>query len=156
MSETLDGITILDLSHGMEGSIATMTLSDFGATVVKIEPPEGDPYRDSPSSLLWNRGKKSAVLNILSKEDQLEFKKLSRSTDVLVESNKPGFMDSLGIGYDDLKKENPALIYCSITGFGLKGPYAMYKDYEGIVRPRAEGLCILRGYPVGKAPISHQ
>lgn len=152
MSETLDGITILDLSHGMAGSIATMTLSDFGATVVKIEPPEGDPYRDSPSSLLWNRGKKSAVLNILSKEDQLEFKKLSRSTDILVESNKPGFMDSLGIGYDDLKKENPALIYCSITGFGLKGPYAMYKDYEGIVQAKSGRLMHFAGLSGREGP----
>ena len=64
MAQVLDGITVLDFSWGMPGSIATMVLSDYGAEVIKVEPPDGDPFRDWPASLQWNRGKKSVILDL--------------------------------------------------------------------------------------------
>ena len=74
MDQVLDGITVLDFSSGMAGSIATMTLSDFGANVIKVEPPEGDNYRAFPSSFLWNRGKKSVTLDTGDDNDLVTIK----------------------------------------------------------------------------------
>ena len=68
MSQPLDGIVVLDFSSGWPGSIATMIMSDFGATVIKVEPPQGDPFRKFPQFHLWNRGKKSVVLDLESKD----------------------------------------------------------------------------------------
>ena len=122
MIQVLDGIRVLDLTQGMAGSIATMTLSDFGADVIKIEPPGGDPYRSFSSSLLWNRGKSSVVIDLKNENGASEFLKLVASADVVVESFRPGYLESLGLGYDGLKLKHPRLIFCSITGFGQKGP----------------------------------
>ena len=98
MTQALEGITVLDFSQGMAGSIATMALSDFGAEVIKIEPPEGDPYRAVPQSHLWNRGKKSVVLDLNDSDAINQIRKLAERADVVIETFKPGVADSLGIG----------------------------------------------------------
>ena len=90
MKQLFEGITVLDFSFGMAGSVATMVMSDFGAEVIKIEPPEGDPYRSVPSSLLWNRGKKSVVLDLTTDEGRDHARALAVSADVVVESFVPG------------------------------------------------------------------
>ena len=100
MIQVLDGIRVLDLTQGMAGSIATMTLSDFGADVIKIEPPGGDPYRSFSPSLLWNRGKSSVVIDLKNENGASEFLRLVASADVVVESFRPGYLESLGLGYD--------------------------------------------------------
>ena len=84
MNQALEGITVLDFTQGMAGSIATMTMSDFGANVIKVEPPEGDQYRAFPPSLLWNRGKKSIVLDVTNKENLETLIKLSLEADVVI------------------------------------------------------------------------
>ena len=133
MTQVFDGITVLDFSQGMAGSVATMVMSDFGADVVKVEPPGGDPYRAHPASLLWNRGKKSVVLDLGTTEGRKQAKALARSADAVVESFVPGDAAALGVDYETLKAENPGLVYTSITAFGDSGPYARYRPYEALV-----------------------
>ena len=137
MAQVLDGITVLDFTWGLAGGIATMVLSDFGAEVIKIEPPGGDPFRGRPASLQWNRGKKSVILDLKTPHGQEQVRGLVRSADVVVESFRPGVAERLGIGYDDLKALRPDLVYLSLTGFGPRGPYARYKGYEGVVAARS-------------------
>ena len=133
MTQVFDGVTVLDFSQGMAGSVATMVMSDFGADVVKVEPPGGDPYRAHPASLLWNRGKKSVVLDLETAEGRKQAKALARSADAVVESFVPGDAAALGVDYETLKAENPGLVYTSITAFGDSGPYARYRPYEALV-----------------------
>jgi crotonobetainyl-CoA:carnitine CoA-transferase CaiB-like acyl-CoA transferase len=152
MIQVLDGIRVLDLTQGMAGSIATMTLSDFGADVIKIEPPGGDPYRSFSPSLLWNRGKSSVVIDLKNENGASEFLRLVASADVVVESFRPGYLESLGLGYDGLKVKHPRLIFCSITGFGQKGPYSQYKDYEGLVEAKSGRLMIFAGLSGREGP----
>jgi len=145
MSQILENTTVLDFSSGWAGSIATMVLSDFGAEVIKIEPPGGDPYRAFPQSLLWNRGKKSVVLDLQSTKGREEAQKLAKQADVIVESYSPGECDAIGLGYQDLSILRPELIYCSITGFGPKGPYAHYKPYEGVIAAKVGRYAVFTG-----------
>ena len=133
MTQVFDGITVLDFSQGMAGSVATMVMSDFGADVIKVEPPGGDPYRIHPASLLWNRGKKSVVLDLETAAGRKHARALARSADAVVESFVPGDAAALGVDYETLKAENPGLVYTSITAFGDSGPYARYLPYEALV-----------------------
>jgi crotonobetainyl-CoA:carnitine CoA-transferase CaiB-like acyl-CoA transferase len=152
MTQALDGITVLDFTQGMAGSVATMILSDFGAEVIKIEPPEGDPYRAFPPSLLWNRGKKSVVLDLNDPDSVENVCKLAERADVVVETFRPGVADSLGIGYEALKAVKPDLVYCSITGFGPKGPYSGYKDYDGLIEAKSGRLMTFAGISGREGP----
>src|SRR5206468_178188 len=105
----------LDFSWGMPGALATLVLSDFGAEVVKVEPTGGDPFRQHPAWLMWNRGKKSALLDLKSAEGREQAQRLAASSDVLLEAFRPGVAERLGIGYEQLATANPSLVYCSIT-----------------------------------------
>lgn len=133
MTQVLENMVVLDFSSGRAGSIATMVLSDFGAEVIKVEPPKGDPYRAFPQALLWNRGKKSITLDLKTLKGRESARRLIRQADVVVESFRPGEAEALGIGYEEVSAQRPDLVYCSITAFGPKGRYAQYKPYEGIV-----------------------
>ena len=144
-STVLAGITVLDFSRGMPGAIASLILSDYGADVIKVEPPDGDPYRKDPAWLWWNRGKKGIVLDLESADGQEQAKALAAKADVLVESFRPGELERLGLDYEALFRVNPGLIYCSITGFGQKGPLRNYKDYEGIVAAKTGRMVFLSG-----------
>jgi crotonobetainyl-CoA:carnitine CoA-transferase CaiB-like acyl-CoA transferase len=129
----LEGITILDLTRLLPGPYGTMLLGDLGAEVIKIEEPEqGDYARWYPPQinqvgarhLLLNRNKKSVTLNLKKPEGRAILLKMVESgADVLIEQFRPGVMDRLGVGYQDLQKVNPGLVYCSLTGFGQDGPY---------------------------------
>lgn len=133
MVKPCDGVRVLDLSQGMPGNMATMVLADYGADVVKVEPPGGDRWRQRPGWRLWNRGKRSVIVDLKSDDGRAKFARLLRGADVLVESFRPGVAERLGIGYEAARKANPGLIHCSITGFGPRGPFAQIKGYEGIV-----------------------
>ncbi len=152
MTQALEGITVLDFTQGMAGSIATMALSDFGAEVIKIESPEGDPYRATPQSHLWDRGKKSVVLDLNDPDAVKRVRQLAERADVVVETFKPGAADSLGVGYEALKAVRPDLVYCSITGFGPKGPYSNYKDYEGLIEAKSGRLMTFAGIAGREGP----
>lgn len=133
MTQLFDGITVLDFSQGMAGSVATMVMSDFGANVIKVEPPGGDPFRTAPMWLLWSRGKKSVVIDLETSEGRRRALDLVRSADVVVESFIPGDAAKLGVDYDTLSDANPRLVQVSVTAYGEDGPYARYVPYEALV-----------------------
>ncbi|MBT39931.1 MAG: CoA transferase [bacterium] len=136
MAGVLDGIRVLDLSWGSSGPIATMLLADHGAEVTKIEPPGGDPFRSQLGYHAWNRGKRSAVVDLKAAEDLAVFRKLAARADVLVESFRPGVTQRLGIDYATLSAANPRLIYCSITGYGRDNSHSDRPGYDALVAAR--------------------
>ena len=121
MTQPLDNIVVLDFTTGRAGSVATMVLSDFGAEVIKVEPPEGDPYRQFPQSLLWNRGKKSVVLDLNTPEGKERARGLLMQADVVVESFRPGEADALGIGYDEVSAQRPTSFTAPSPPSGPRG-----------------------------------
>ncbi len=137
----LQGIRVIELGGGIAGSYATKMFADYGAEVIKIEPPEGDetrrmaPYigneegiERSAVYLHNNTGKKSVVLDLNRESDRESLKKLVATAGIVVESFKPGILAGWGLGYEDLLAVQPRLVLTSITAFGQDGPYA---DYEG-------------------------
>lgn len=135
-SSVLDGIRVLDLSRRMPGALAAMVLADYGAEVVKVEAPDGDPSRSHDAWQLWNRGKRSVVADLRTDSDRAALHELIRGADVLIENFRPGVADHLGVGYEEARALQPGLVHCSITGFGPRGPYSRLKGYEGIVNAK--------------------
>jgi len=132
MIDLLGGIKVLDLSRLLPGPLCSMFLADMGAEVIKIEDTQSGDYTrwDSPKAkenstffLLINRNKKSMRLNLKEPEGYEIFCKLAKKADVILEQFRPGVAEKLRIDYPTLKKMNPRLIYCSLTGFGQDGPY---------------------------------
>lgn len=133
MAGWMEGIKVLDLSWGMAGPLATMWLCDYGAEVIRVEPPGGDPWWVEPGSLLWNRGKKSVTLDLKGPDGRTAAQALTARSDVLVHCFKPGEAERLGFGYEQLAPLNPRLVYCSIPAFGSRGPYREWPQYEEVV-----------------------
>jgi crotonobetainyl-CoA:carnitine CoA-transferase CaiB-like acyl-CoA transferase len=125
MTRPLEGITILDSAHQYPGPYCSMLLGDLGAKIIKIERPGGgDAARRNPGFFRsLNRNKKSISLDFKKPAAKDILLKLVDTADVFTEGFRPGVVDRLGIGYEDLKKVNPRLIYCSISGYGQTGPY---------------------------------
>ncbi|HVS25586.1 MAG TPA: CoA transferase [Gammaproteobacteria bacterium] len=127
----LAGLRVVDLSTFLPGPYLTLVLADHGAEVIKIEAPDGDPGRkigvaDGPSTVFFrnlNRGKKSVVLNLKEPRDREQLLGLCATADVFVESFRPGVVERLGVGYEQVAQRNPAIVYCSINAFGSDGPY---------------------------------
>lgn len=153
MTQVLEGLIVLDFTWGMAGSIATMVMSDFGADIIKVEPPGGDPFRAFPQSLLWNRGKKSIILDLKTTEGQRKAQQLAQRSDILIESFRPGVADRLGIDYETLRANHLDLVYCSITGFGTRGPYVRYKGYEGVVAAKCGRMMAFAGQKQRQGPV---
>ena len=128
----LDDIRVLDFTHVYFGPYCTMILADLGAEVIKVEPPWGEVARFypplvggvSPVFLYFNRNKKGIVLNLKHPKGREIALELARRCDVIVENFKPGTMEKLGLGYEDVRKVKPDIIYASLSGFGLSGPYS--------------------------------
>jgi crotonobetainyl-CoA:carnitine CoA-transferase CaiB-like acyl-CoA transferase len=129
----LTGLCVVELTHHRTGAQFGQVLADFGADVVCIEPPEGSRLRAAPSYPFLARGKSSVVLDLHRVEDRARVVELATGADVVVETFRPGVLDRLGLGFDDLYRHNPRLVYVSITGFGRQGPMAAVKGYEGLV-----------------------
>ena len=151
--QLLEGVRILDLSRVMSGPFCTAMLADLGAEVIKIEiPGNGDdsrffgPFVDGESAyfMLLNRGKKSLTLDLKSDEGKKILMATVAECDVVVENFRPGVAQRLGLDYDTLKSENPALIYASISGFGQDGPFADRPAYDLIVQAMS-GLMHITG-----------
>ena len=153
MAGPCTGLTVLDFSLGMPGAICTLVMADYGAEVIKIEPPGGDPFRFQPGLISWNRGKKGIVLNPGTAEGREQAIQLIGEADVLVESFRPGDMAAWGLSFDQLSELNPRLIYCSITGFGQEGPLRRVKGYEGVVAAKAGRMLNLQGQPNRDGPV---
>ena len=155
MKKPLEGLRVLDLSRVLAGPYCTMILADLGAEVIKIEPPgEGDDSRafapfignESAYFMSLNRGKKSIVLNLKNEKDKAAFLELVRIADVLVENYRPGTMEKLGLGYEELREINPRLVYAAISGFGHTGPYSQRPAYDMIVQAMG-GIMSITGDP---------
>ena len=153
MAGPCSGLTVLDFSSGMPGTLATAVLADFGATVINVEPPTGNPFRSHPTWLAWNRGKKSIVLDLKTPEGREQAEALARRADVLIESFRPGETQRLGIDYETLSRINPRLVYCSITGFGQKGRFKNLKGYEGVVAAKTGRMMSFDGQIPRPGPI---
>jgi CoA:oxalate CoA-transferase len=148
----LDDLRILDLTHYYNGPYATFLLSHLGAEVIKVEAPgfgdggralfrrKGKPY-GTPFALL-NSNKQSITLNLKSAEGNALFKRLVRKADIVVENYAAGTMDSMGLGYEVLRAENPRLIYATSTGFGLSGPYRDVAAFDPIIQAMAGVMAI--------------
>lgn len=150
MAGALDGITVLEIANYVSGPYATMLLGDLGATVIKIESPDGgDPFRGwgtteySATFGSLNRNKKSVVLDLKAKHDVEMLRGLMAGADVLVQNFRPGTMERMGLAYDDVRVENQRLIYCSITGFGNAGPYRDYPGYDTVGQGMSGLLSVL-------------
>lgn len=137
--QALTGIRVLDMSRLLPGPYCTMLLADFGAEVIKIEEPgKGDYSRSFPPFLkdfgYWhlqlNRNKQSVVLDLKSEEGKNIFLELIKTADVVVESYRPGVLKKLGVDYEAVAKVNPKIIYCSLSGYGSKGPLAHKADHD--------------------------
>ena len=134
----LDGLRVIDLSVFLPGPYLTLALADHGAEVIKIEPPDGDPGRriglaDGPSTVFFrslNRGKKSVVLNLKQPRDRDRLLALAATADVFVESFRPGVVDRLGVGYEQIARRNPGIVYCSVNAFGNHGPYRDHPAHD--------------------------
>lgn len=161
MSQPLEGIRVLDLTHVMAGPFCTQVLGDLGAEVIKIERPgEGDPTRWMPphtikdQSLYFmalNRNKKSLTLNLKAPEGKEIFYELTRKADVVMNNFTPGTMEKLGLGYEELKKINPRIVWASVTGYGQTGPYRERPSYDIIVQAMG-GAMSYTGEP-GRPPV---
>jgi len=151
------GITVIDLTHVLNGPFGTTLLADLGARVIKIEPPgHGDDTRTygpyvGEQSLYFsfvNRGKESVVLNLKDEADRAIFLNMAASADVLVENFRPGTMERLGFSYEKLAARNPRLVYASSSGFGQTGPLAHSPAYDTIVQAMS-GIMSMTGSPDG-------
>jgi crotonobetainyl-CoA:carnitine CoA-transferase CaiB-like acyl-CoA transferase len=133
----LKGLVVVDLTWGAAGPLATMFMADYGAEVIKVEPPGGDPFRAVlPAYTVWQRGKKSLTLNLKSESGGRIFRRLLARADVMMESFALGAARRLGIDYASLQAEFPRLIYCSIRGYGDERD-ADHPGYDALVQAHA-------------------
>ena len=150
----LDGIRVLDFTQAMAGPDCSMLLADFGADVVKVEPPGGDGARSWGSSrfgprgqfsalyLAFNRNKASIELDLKSTEGQETVRNLLADSDVVIEGFKPGVAERLGIGYEQVAELRPDVVYCSISGFGQTGPLRERPGYDQLLQAYAGHMSV--------------
>jgi crotonobetainyl-CoA:carnitine CoA-transferase CaiB-like acyl-CoA transferase len=160
MPGPLAGVKVLELAQIMAGPTCGIMLADLGADVIKVERiPGGDDTRlmdrpsvrgESASFMAMNRNKRGIALNLKLPAAQEALKRMAARADVLTENYRKGTMEKLGLGYETLKKVNPALIYCSISGYGRTGPYADKGGYD-LIAQGMSGLMSVTGEP-GRAP----
>jgi crotonobetainyl-CoA:carnitine CoA-transferase CaiB-like acyl-CoA transferase len=164
-SGALSHLRVLDLSRVLAGPWASQVLADLGAEVIKIERPGtgdetrawGPPWLRGPDGAETgesayfasaNRGKKSVAVDVTRPEGQAIVRRLAERSDVLLENFKVGALSRYGLGYDDLARVNPGLVYCSITGFGQTGPYRSRPGYDFMIQAMG-GLMSVTGEPDG-------
>ena len=147
----LSGIRILDLTQFLSGPFATQIFADLGADVIKLEPPQGDPVRavpphfvdgDSVYYLCVNRNKRSVAIDMKTPEGRDLVKKLALCCDIVMENFRPGVLERLGLSGAALRAQKPALIWCSISGFGQDGPYRNKPAYDMIVQALSGGMSL--------------
>ncbi len=155
----LAGVRVIEICQIAAGPFCAMLLGDLGADVIKIEPPSGDAMRQWPpftngfseNFASVNRNKRSIALDLKNPAHQKTALQLVKSADVLVENNRPGVMHRLGLGYDDLSKTDPTLIYCSISAFGQTGPRANEAAFD-VTMQALSGIMSVTG-ETGAAPV---
>ncbi len=146
-AKALGDVTILDFSHLLQGPFATQLLADMGADVIKVEPPgRGDLFRtltfnnrwvggsESPNFLAWNRNKRSLALDLKAPAAKTIVYRIGSRADVVVQNFRPGVLAKLGFGYEDFRKINPRIIYCSGSGYGESGPYVSRPGQDMLIQ----------------------
>ncbi len=134
----LDGIRVIDLGSFITAPLASMLLGEYGADVIKVERPGGDPFRAfaggnySPHFQAHNRNKRSVMLDYVQPEARQTLLRLLDGADVVVMNSRPGVAERLGLGWDELHARNPRLLYCAITGFGQDGPHAQRAAFDNV------------------------
>jgi formyl-CoA transferase len=156
MTQALTGIRVIDMTHNQAGPACAQILGFLGADVIKLEEPKGGDVartnmRDRPDSdslffLVLNANKRSLTLNLKTEEGKRLFRRMIEQSDVLLENFGPGALDRLGLGYQELSKLNPRLIYATIKGFGTYGPYSGFKSFEPIAQAMG-GAMSVTGFP---------
>src|ERR1700709_605482 len=150
----LEGLTVIAVEQAVAAPFCSSRLADAGAKVIKVERPEGDfargydaAARGQSSYFVWlNRGKDSVVVDLATSEGRAALEELIAGADVLLQNLKPGSMDKLGFSLERLKKDYPALICCTISGYGDDGPYAHRKAYDLLIQAES-GLASITGGP---------
>ena len=157
MVAALDKIKVVDLTRTLAGPFCTMLMGDMGAEVIKVEEPTGGdetrkwtPFVNGESTqfLTFNRNKRSLSVNLKEPEGLKIVQDLAADADVLIESFRAGSLDRLGLGYEVIKKTNPGVVYCSISGYGRTGPMAEMPGYDLLIQAYS-GLMSLTGDPDG-------
>jgi len=158
----LSGLKVVDLTHVMAGPTCTLMLADMGADVIKIEKsPNGDDSRhmippkvgdETAAFLMMNRNKRGMAIDLKKPGGTRVVRRLLQTADVLVENFAPGVMERLGLGYEDLRKEHPALIYCSLSGFGRTGPYRHRRGFD-LIAQAMSGIMSFTGEGPQGAPV---
>lgn len=158
----LKGLKVIELAHIMAGPVCGMMLADMGADVIKVEKtPGGDDTRrmtppdiegEAAAYMILNRNKRAVTINLKTEEGKAALREMLRTADVVIENYRLGTLEKLGLGYEDLKKLNPGLIYCQITGFGNTGPYKDRAGFDLIAQGMA-GLMSLTGEGPGRPPV---
>jgi crotonobetainyl-CoA:carnitine CoA-transferase CaiB-like acyl-CoA transferase len=157
VTQPLSGILVLDFTTLLPGPLATLMLAEAGAEVIKIERPEGEDMRAMPPRhdgeaavfSLLNRGKKSVTLDLKKDSDRSRLRPLVEKADVLIEQFRPGVMDRLKLGFTDVRRINPKIVYCSISGYGQKGPRAGEAGHD-INYQSLTGLLAIQPGPIEK------
>jgi crotonobetainyl-CoA:carnitine CoA-transferase CaiB-like acyl-CoA transferase len=153
-SRDLDGLLVVSLEQAVAAPYAASRLADAGARVIKVERPEGDfargydaDARGYSSYFVWlNRGKESIALDLKNSDDMKILKQMLATADVFIQNLMPGALERLGVSMANLRKENPALITCDISGYGASGPFAQMKAYDFLVQAEV-GLAQITGAP---------
>jgi len=153
---------VIELAHIMAGPVCGQLLADMGADVIKVEKvPGGDDTRrmvppevdgESAAFMILNRNKRGTAINLKSEAGRTVLRKLLETADVVIENYRVGTMERLGLGYESLRKQNPGLIYCQITGFGRTGPYADRAGFD-LIAQGMSGLMSVTGEGAGRPPI---
>lgn len=155
----LAGVRVVEFCQVLAGPYCGMLLADLGAEVIKVEPPEGDMMRQWPpisegyseNFASINRNKRSVVLDLKDPAQKAAARKLILTADVVLENNRPGVMDRLGLGYESFRAERPGLVYCSISAFGQSGPRSGEGGFDVTVQAMS-GIMSVTGEPDG-APV---
>jgi len=154
VTQPLAGIRVADFSHVMAGPFASHLLRLLGAEVIKIEPPKGDQFRNygsnrdydgmAPAFIAANVGKKSIALDLKAPEDREVARRIVERSDVLLENFRPGVIDRLGFGYEEVRQGNPGIVFCSVSGYGQDSPQRDWPAIDNIVQATS-GMMMLSG-----------
>ena len=158
----LQGLKVIELAHIMAGPVCGRMLADMGAEVIKVERvPDGDAARgfappliegESAAFMMMNRNKRGIAVNLKNEDGRAIVERLISDADIVIENYRKGTMERLGLGYEKLKKTNPGLIYCEISGFGRTGPYADLGGFD-LVAQGYSGLMSITGESTDRPPV---